>query len=238
MQRSAPKVLFHAIAFGMAAILAAGQASAATLLTSSVGYTGPVLNLSSYNSIYTFTPGPVVLPGGITYSSTSTSSVIGKGGYGLQQNGTSINALIVGTNSPTATITFNFATAVSSFGGGMNYSLLFGSGLPDGNNPVISAYDSLNGLIASYDLFALAPINTPGGIDAFQFRGIDGGGTPIASFTISGGFAIIAGEARAVTAVPEPSTWAMMLIGFGAVGYATRRRRRRGSALRQVAQAA
>ena len=27
-------------------------------------------------------------------------------------------------------------------------------------------------------------------------------------------------------AVPEPGTWAMMLIGFGAVGFAMRRRRR------------
>ena len=35
--------------------------------------------------------------------------------------------------------------------------------------------------------------------------------------------------------VPEPSTWAMMLIGFGAAGYGLRRRRRVESALRQVA---
>jgi hypothetical protein len=29
------------------------------------------------------------------------------------------------------------------------------------------------------------------------------------------------------TPVPEPSTWAMMLLGFGAVGMAVRRNRRR-----------
>ena len=34
--------------------------------------------------------------------------------------------------------------------------------------------------------------------------------------------------------VPEPSTWAMMLMGFGAAGYAMRRRRR-GNGLAQVA---
>ena len=28
-----------------------------------------------------------------------------------------------------------------------------------------------------------------------------------------------------INAVPEPGTWAMMLIGFGAVGFALRRRR-------------
>jgi hypothetical protein len=37
------------------------------------------------------------------------------------------------------------------------------------------------------------------------------------------------------TAVPEPGTWAMMLIGFGAVGVAMRRRRQNEPALRQVA---
>jgi hypothetical protein len=36
-------------------------------------------------------------------------------------------------------------------------------------------------------------------------------------------------------AVPEPSTWAMMLIGFGAVGFSMRRRRRASARLMQVA---
>lgn len=35
-------------------------------------------------------------------------------------------------------------------------------------------------------------------------------------------------------AVPEPSTWAMMLIGFGAVGFSARRRRRRFGLAAQV----
>jgi hypothetical protein len=36
------------------------------------------------------------------------------------------------------------------------------------------------------------------------------------------------------TAVPEPATWAMMLLGFGGIGFAMRRRRR-GLALAQIA---
>ena len=238
MAKLAPKVFLRALAIGTAAILAAGQASAQALLTSNAGYTGPVLNLTAFNGPYTFTGGPVALSGGITYSSTSADSVIGFGGYALQQNGFLPTALIVGTNSQTATVTFNFATPVSMFGGDMNYSLLFNTSLPDGNNPVISAFDSLSNLIASYDLFTSAPISTPGGIDAFRFRGIDGGGRQISSFTISGGYAVIAGQVGdvgQVGSVPEPATWAMMLIGFGAVGYSVRRRRRSGNALRQIA---
>jgi hypothetical protein len=32
-----------------------------------------------------------------------------------------------------------------------------------------------------------------------------------------------------VNGVPEPSTWAMMLLGFGAIGWAVRRQRSRAS---------
>jgi hypothetical protein len=35
--------------------------------------------------------------------------------------------------------------------------------------------------------------------------------------------------------VPEPATWAMMLLGFGAAGTALRRSRRRTTALAQIA---
>jgi hypothetical protein len=47
-----------------------------------------------------------------------------------------------------------------------------------------------------------------------------------------GNFAAFSGDIS-FGAVPEPSTWAMMLLGFGAVGFAMRRRRR--PALLQVA---
>jgi hypothetical protein len=40
-------------------------------------------------------------------------------------------------------------------------------------------------------------------------------------------------DAVSVAAVPEPATWALMLLGFGGIGLAMRRRRR--PALAQVA---
>ncbi|MEO9468873.1 PEPxxWA-CTERM sorting domain-containing protein [Parasphingorhabdus sp.] len=203
----------------------ATPASAAALLTSDAGYAGPSLNIGSFADMgFNFTDGPLALPGGITYSSTSTSSVIGNGSYGLQENGESTTN-IIGTNSPTATVTLTFDDAVSSFGAFMNYSVQFSDGLPDGDNPVISAFDINDNLIGSYDLFALAPIVTPGGVDAFEFRGIDGEGVGIKSFTLAGGFLIARSEA-AMGAIPEPATWAFMIFGFGAIGGAMRRQRK------------
>ena len=38
----------------------------------------------------------------------------------------------------------------------------------------------------------------------------------------------------AVNAVPEPGTWAMMLLGFGAIGYGMRRRRAPARLLAQI----
>lgn len=46
-------------------------------------------------------------------------------------------------------------------------------------------------------------------------------------------FAII--NVRQPTAVPEPATWAMMLLGFGGIGMTMRRKQRRNGALMQVA---
>ena len=39
----------------------------------------------------------------------------------------------------------------------------------------------------------------------------------------------------ATAAVPEPATWAMMLIGFGGIGFQMRRQRRKNAFLAQAA---
>lgn len=51
---------------------------------------------------------------------------------------------------------------------------------------------------------------------------------PFNSITVSQarGFAVIDNFSFNVAAVPEPATWAMMLLGFGAMGVSLRRRRR------------
>lgn len=54
------------------------------------------------------------------------------------------------------------------------------------------------------------------------------------TFNAGNGGGTFSGNASFTQAVPEPATWAMMLLGFGGIGLAMRRRRR-GMALAQIA---
>ena len=55
-------------------------------------------------------------------------------------------------------------------------------------------------------------------------------------FTAGGnGQNVLLGGLSLTTSVPEPSTWAMMLFGFGAMGFALRRNKRTTAALAQLA---
>ena len=58
-----------------------------------------------------------------------------------------------------------------------------------------------------------------------QFFGWTGGG--ITSFTLSSSTDFAAGDVFSAVGVPEPATWAMMLLGFGGLGAALRGSRRK-----------
>ncbi|MBL8773534.1 MAG: PEP-CTERM sorting domain-containing protein [Phenylobacterium sp.] len=215
---------FAAVAIA-ASLLGAAPAGAAALLTSDAGYTGPILDFGAYSGqFYVFTAGPLSLPGGITYSSESPGSVLGIGGYGLNGNGSSETTNIIGTNDPGAFVTLEFDTAVAMFGGGFNYAA-DGNGTPLYDAVIMRAFDDADVLIAEYDIGDLAPISTPGAVDAFAFRGIDGGGRLIKRFEFGGSYAILAAQATETGGVPEPGTWVLMILGFGAAGAMLRRRR-------------
>ncbi|MEO7411428.1 MAG: PEPxxWA-CTERM sorting domain-containing protein, partial [Sphingomicrobium sp.] len=103
-------------------------------------------------------------------------------------------------------------TALSNLLAGAGGQVLLGlhwGNVPDSGNP---SYGNVSAfyLWDSADVGSINLTNTQGYSNAVLYQG-------------------------AIAAVPEPSTWAMMLIGFGGVGVAMRRRRRTGA---QFAQAA
>ena len=200
-------------------------AHSTALLTSAIGYTGPAFTIPSFygdpNNFLYFN-GPLSIGNGVTISSNAPSqSDIGVISYSLADNGELVSSPFIGLDDDTSTMTLTFATPIKSFGLGINYAIGTSEFLT--NNPVISAFDSNNVLIASYNLEALAPIRTPGGIDQFQFRGITSTGEAISSFQLSGAF--IVGQAQLATSVPEPATWILMLVGLGATTLVLRRQR-------------
>ncbi|MBD8549019.1 PEPxxWA-CTERM sorting domain-containing protein [Sphingomonas sp. CFBP 8760] len=101
-----------------------------------------------------------------------------------------------------------------------------------------------DGIVISPDTLRGGPFNSTRTLPQFQFRGpsnaIGGGGVanglPLASFspTLFVSFGNDTGSKRVYgdltvyisSVVPEPATWAMMIVGFGMLGAATRYRRR------------
>ena len=73
------------------------------------------------------------------------------------------------------------------------------------------------------------------GQNRFAFQAINGQLIAGLSFDVANGGVSSVRQIRIdqATAVPEPATWGMMLVGFGAIGFAMRRRRR--PALMQLA---
>jgi hypothetical protein len=143
-------------------------------MTTNAGYTGPGLNLSAFaNGNYNFTFGPIQVDG-YTFTAapggggnSGNGSVVGQGGYGLNSNGSFGGAAVyIGVDSGTgyAQLIRN-AGPVKEIGFFMNYAPRVG------DPATISALDVNGNVFASYDLTTLAPISTPGGFNAFVFRG-------------------------------------------------------------------
>ena len=111
-----------------------------------------------------------------------------------------------------------------------NYSRVFNLLDPSTFNASFNRADLLGADLSSLDLreVVLHGMTVPPG---------PGAGTPGEVNGTNGyllALPVAAGEITRVGAVPEPSTWAMMLLGFGAAGYSIRRSRQ-PKALRQTA---
>ena len=67
------------------------------------------------------------------------------------------------------------------------------------------------------------------GQNKFAFQSVNGQSIAGLSFTVAGGTVDTVSQVRidpAFAVVPEPATWGMMLLGFGVIGFAIRRKRR------------
>lgn len=193
----------------------AAHAASVTSLPGSTTYTFPVVN--------EFTAGPKVVASGITWTAESGNSVYGyDNGYFFQTNGRWSKGLsMIGTNSGTTSMSLSFATAVSGVGAFLNWAR-FENGEPDGALPVISIYDAGNALLESYTL----TFSTGGADNSGEFHGFLRDSADIASITFRGGFIGAANlEVVSAPAVPEPTTYALMLGGLGVVGFIARRRK-------------
>ena len=81
-------------------------------------------------------------------------------------------------------------------------------------------------MIDSFDLVTDAPISTPGGFNQFDFRGITHSTADIYGMRFGGNYLLASGTATGdLPAVPEPATWALMILGFGGAGAMIRRRK-------------
>jgi uncharacterized protein (TIGR03118 family) len=136
------------------------------------------------------------------------------------ESGTFIKNLVTG--GPLAS-PWGMAIAPDGFGT-LGGDLLVGNfSAADGD--VINVFNSTTGtFVTSIDINPGAG-NTPGGLWDLMFGGGGPSGNPLTLYFSDGINGEKDGLFGAIT-VPEPSTWAMMLLGFGGLGFLAARRRR------------
>lgn len=112
-----------------------------------------------------------------------------------------------------------FATALSAFSldvaGHSPTTLTFFDAA--GNTLSSTPVTLTNGALADPGIYVRYGVTSSTGIGGFSFSGAAAGNTGIDN---------LVAETGMVGVIPEPSTWALLILGFGAVGGALRSRKR------------
>jgi hypothetical protein len=193
-----------------------------TAISITIGFDGPTgSNLSS----------PVDVGSGILFSTTGGPGSIGEaplgawslGGNGLWSGGKTfagVDGDFDGAGGPASMIFDLGGLLVRGVGGFMNFDpdFTYGDPLSFPLPLYVAAYDASGALLEDYDV----PVSTPNGFNDGAFYGIARIDADIARFVISGPYAVV--DDLTVAAIPEPSTYAMLLAGLGLLGFVARRR--------------
>ncbi len=190
--------------------------------------------------VVTFTPGVSALPpGAVVYEDFEDET----GGLPGQSIGT--NAFVFSGNHGTAArpafgSTGNFGAVLGTPADGEYITNFVTSGVFSFVLGSLDTYNTLELLLSD----ATSIIYNGAGIT----QGVLANGSQVdpntngrVTYTVTGGGPFIVGarfrstensfefDNLAIRAVPEPATWMMMILGFGAIGYGMRRRRSKGS---------
>ncbi|WP_114226728.1 MULTISPECIES: PEPxxWA-CTERM sorting domain-containing protein [Sphingomonas] len=201
-------------------------AAATALLGSATGASAQNVNFDELTSppvtccyANTGVHGPLTYAGVTIHDANNSGFVMnGEGWAGLQTSG----ANLFGTQS--GSISFDFSNPVSN----LAFDLINGT---SASTYTVQLFGLGNSLLDSRVL-TLGSFGNSAAVGHVSFAD---SGIASARITGSNNFAVDT-ISFGVSAVPEPSTWALMLLGFGGMGLAMRRDRRRSSSmLAQVA---
>ena len=145
-----------------------------------------------------FTAGPVQVGNSVgldlVYTASGELSGFSFAGYGLQSNGTYDGQVPYAfiNNGLGAWVRFTSnGSPFSAVGGTVNYAICGGT-IGCGSGPfVIRAYGANEQLLEEYEISSVAPISTPGGVNASAFVGIVRSTADIVTFEINGAVGVM-----------------------------------------------
>lgn len=228
----------------LVALIVAAAGSSSTAFATTINGAGSLsganaINLPASNITGS---GPIAIGGGITWQSNQSNSLFGwTGGY------TTSNATIAPGDPPIialndaydvgsggyASMWLSFATPTSGFLAEVFWTDNESTNL---NSAGMFAYDS------SMNLIDYIAFNNNGNSTGMQsgYYGFSEATADIAyiyfdnSHIGARNMSYVGPEINQVGPIPEPATWAMMLLGFGAIGWASKRRTASRNQLKQV----